>query len=79
MINEKLLARKIKLLVDENPKRKNSKARARFDGYFAAAKKYGNGKFTVAQALEEGVLPVDIDWDQERHKTAGPFIQLSTR
>lgn len=76
MINEKLAARKIKLLVADNPKRKNSKARERFNGYLAAAKKYGNGKFTVAQALENGVLPVDIDWDQQQHKTGGPFIKL---
>jgi hypothetical protein len=50
---------KIKILVDENPKRPGSKGAARFD-------QYRNG-MTVAAALEAGITAKDLVWDVD-HK-----------
>ena len=54
---------KLKVLVDENPKKKGSKSAARFEGY--------TGATTVGDALAKGVTYQDIAYDVGR-----AFIQV---
>lgn len=53
------LEAKIKILVDENPKRKGSASAKRFE-------KYENG-MKVADALAKGVTSADINWDTKHN------------
>jgi hypothetical protein len=53
----------LKVLVEENPKKKGSKSAARFEGYTGAA--------TVGDALSKGVTYQDIAYDVGR-----AFIQI---
>jgi hypothetical protein len=47
----------LRVIVDENPKRKGTQAHVRF-GHYAECD-------TVGEALDKGVLYKDIDYDQE--------------
>lgn len=48
----------LKVLVEENPKKKGSKSAARFEGYFGAE--------TVGDALAKGVTYQDVAYDTGR-------------
>lgn len=52
----------VRLLVDANPKRRGSKAAARFNAYFEACGSDG-GSATVRQLLERGVTRADLEYD----------------
>jgi len=56
-MDEETLSKRIKILVDENPKRAGSKSAARFDLY--------EDGMTVGEALDAGVWPADIRYDSE--------------
>jgi hypothetical protein len=63
-------SQKVNLLVEENPKKLNSKAYERFNIYLDLKKEL-DGEFTVKDFIDAGGLAIDIKYDTNKQ-----FIEL---
>lgn len=68
-LGKEILGKKIKLLVENNPKAEGSAARDRFALY--------KDGMTVTDFIRRGGKAIDIKWDMSAAHRGGPFIELT--